>query len=104
MFTGVVGGGAQLTSQIGFVLERHACEAGVEHPELESALWTAASATAKALEHAARQTDYRTVCEGLARLHRVVASLLDWAAQSGDGVHTDQSVRVRSVGENSVDR
>lgn len=67
----------------------------MEHPELESALWAAASAMAKALEHSARQTDYRTVCEGLARLHRVVASLLDWAARSGDGVQTGQSVRIR---------
>ena len=72
----------------------------MEHPEPESALWAAAGAASRALEHAARAADYETLCEGLARLHRVVASLLDWMRRSPGGPETDQSVRtLKSVGQ-----
>ncbi|CAN0259211.1 unnamed protein product, partial [Scytosiphon promiscuus] len=60
----------------------HACETGVDHAELESALWVSVTAAVKALEYTAKAVDYHALCEGLARLHRVVRSLLDRAACS----------------------
>lgn len=52
----------------------------MDHLELQSALWASVAASVKALEHTARVADYPTLCEGLARLNRVVRSLLHRAA------------------------
>lgn len=54
----------------------------MDHVELESALWESVAAGVKALEHTAQAVDYRTLCEGLARLNRIVRSLLHRAAYS----------------------
>lgn len=75
------------------VIDSHACEAGVEHPELESALWASTAAAARALEHTAKAIDYQTLCEGLARLHRVVRSLLREAACSSAQSQAGRQVR-----------
>eukprot|EP00903_Cladosiphon_okamuranus_P016144 g14899.t1 len=69
----------------------HACEAGVDHVELESALWASVAASVKALEHAAQAVDYRALCEGLARLNRIVRSLLHRASCSASGQARHQS-------------
>lgn len=63
-------------------IDSHACEAGVDHVELESALWASVTACVKALEHTAKGVDYQTLCEGLARLSRIIRSLLHRAACS----------------------
>ena len=54
----------------------------MDHLELESALWASVAAGVKALEHTAQALDYRSLCEGLARLNRIVRSLLHRAACS----------------------
>ncbi|CAN0214113.1 unnamed protein product, partial [Ectocarpus fasciculatus] len=70
----------------------HACEAGVDHLELQSALWASVAASVKVLEHTARVAEYATLCEGLARLNRVVRSLLHRAAGcSSSSSSSDQS-------------
>ena len=74
-----------------------ACEAGVEHPDLESALWASTTSAVKALEHVAKNVDYRTLCEGLARLTRVVGALLREAASSDGGQSQTERQAERQV-------
>ncbi len=82
------------------VRESHACEAGVDHPELESALWASVAAGVKALEHTTKAADFQTLCEGLARLDRIVRSLLHGAACSAGQAqqHLERRVSVRPSG------
>lgn len=65
----------------------------MEHPELESALWASIGSAVKALEHVARNVDYRSLCEGLARLDRVIRALLREAARSGGQSQTERQVK-----------
>lgn len=74
-------------------VDSRACEAGVEHPELESALWASVASAVRALEHVARNVDYGTLCEGLARLDRIVGALLREAARSGGQSQAERQVK-----------
>lgn len=65
----------------------HACEVGVDQPELESTLWATTTSVVDALKHAAAAADYQTLCEGLARLHRIVGCLLRAAANASPAQH-----------------
>lgn len=80
-------------------VDSRACEAGVEHPELESALWASIAFAVKALEHVARNVDYRALCEGLARLDRIVGALLREAARSDVQSQTERQVKRWMFGE-----
>lgn len=67
---------------------------------MECALWTTTASAVKALEHVAKNVDYRTLCEGLARLHRVVGALLREAARSdGRQSQTERQVKWRTLGD-----
>lgn len=72
----------------------HACETGAEYPELEAAMWSSTAIAVRALQHAAEAVDYLTLCEGLARLYRIVGSLLRASACSASS-HAERSVRER---------
>ncbi|CAM9861147.1 unnamed protein product, partial [Ectocarpus sp. 8 AP-2014] len=76
----------------------HACEAGVDHLDLQSALWASVAASVKALEHTARMAEYATLCEGLARLNRVVRSLLHRAAGCSSSDLSEQRCELQGEG------
>lgn len=71
----------------------------MDHLELESALWASVAACVKALEHTARAVDYRTLCEGLARLNHIVRSLLHRAACSAGQTRHQPERQVSATGK-----
>lgn len=91
--------GPSLPSLLLSVHGSYSCEAGVEHPELESALWSSTAAAARALEHTAKAVDYPTLCEGLARLYRVVEPLLLAEAAANSSGYSQPEQRVRKEGK-----
>lgn len=72
----------------------------MDHPELESALWASVAAGVKALEHTAKAADFQSLCEGLARLTRIIRSLLHRAACSAGQTqqHLERRVSARPAG------